>query len=290
MYHADLVGGLMARIGGVRAIIWGIRHSELNPQTSSRSARLAARLCARLSSWIPSAIICCSAQAASVHQRLGYNASKFAVIPNGYDLSHFSRQPHLTLKLRQEWGIGSQIPLLGVVARWDPHKDHANLLASLALLKISGRDFHCVLAGRGVDMRNDVLRRLISENGLQNKVTLLGHRNDISNIMNAIDLLVLSSCGEAFPNVVAEAMACGTPCVVTDVGDAAMIVANTGWVVPARNPPALAESINNALLAINSPQRETISRACRQRILNCYEIGHMATAYQDVWSRCSSAK
>jgi len=289
MYHADLAGGLMARLGGVRAVCWGIRNSNLSPETSSRSARLTARLCARLSGWLPSAIVTCSEKAALVHQALGYQPSKFVIIPNGYDLSRFSPQPRSSNALRSEWGVASDVPVLGTVARWDPQKDHATLLAALVLLAKRGHDFWCVWAGSEMEPSNGALQRLIAESGLEDRIVLLGPRDDIPDVMNAIDLHVLSSSyGEAFPNVVAEAMACGTPCAVTDVGDAALIVGATGWVSPPSDPCSLSRSIELALPALQSPQREAISRACRQRMVDSFGIDRMAAAYQDIWARCSA--
>ncbi len=289
MYHADLIGGLMARLAGIRAVCWNIRNSNLSPETSSRSARLVAQLCARLSSWLPSAIVSCSEKAALVHQALGYQPSKFAIIPNGYDLSRFSPRPRSSNPLRSEWGIACGVPVLGTVARWDPQKDHATLLAALVLLAKGGRDFRCVWAGPGLEPSNGALRRLISASGLEDKILLLGQRDDIPDVMNAIDLHVLSSSyGEAFPNAVAEAMACGTPCVVTDVGDAALIVGATGWVSPPSDPCSLSRSIELALSALQSPQREAISQACRRRMVDNFGIDRMTAAYQDIWDRCSA--
>ena len=173
-----------------------------------------------------------------------------------------------------------------MVARWDPQKDHANLLAAAARLARGGRDFRCVLVGRGMERNNHTLWQLISALGLAGKLILLGARNDIPDVMNAIDLHVLSSQAEAFPNVVAEAMACGTPCVVTGVGDASFIVGDAGWVVPPRDLNALADTIEKAIAAIEGPQREAISKACRQSVVDAFGIERMTAAYLDIWQRC----
>ncbi|WGJ16191.1 glycosyltransferase [Methylocapsa sp. D3K7] len=290
MYHADLIGGLMARLTGIRAICWGIRNSCLNSPTQSKSSRYTAYLCSWLSSWVPAAIVSCSKEAAREHIKFGYQANKFAVIPNGYDLSRFTPQPHVGKILRGEWGVDTQLPVLGMVARWHPQKDHANLLAALSILAKDGWDFRCVLAGSGMKPSNASLSQLISKSSLQDKVILLGPRERIPDVMNALDIHVLSSVGEGFPNVVAEAMACGTPCVVTDVGDAALIVAATGWVAPPGDPYALAGCIEQAMLAIRSPRWEKISGACRQRIVECFGIDRMVAAYEDIWCKCLASK
>jgi glycosyltransferase involved in cell wall biosynthesis len=141
-----------------------------------------------------------------------------------------------------------------------------------------------VLAGTGCSDDNAALVAQIKDHGFQGAVRLLGRRGDIPAIMNALDLHVLSSRSEAFPNVVAEAMACGTPCVVTDVGDAALIVGNTGWVVPPRDPERLAEAIVEALRErTDAKQWQSRSRAARQRILNEFSLEDMVERYHRVW-------
>ena len=112
----------------------------------------------------------------------------------------------------------------------------------------------------------------------------MGPRDDIPAVMNALDVFVLSSIGEAFPNVVAEAMACGTPCVVTDVGDAALIVGDTGWVVPPSNPISLSDTINAALTTVASEGREVRVESCRARIAEHFSMERMVDAYMALWT------
>ena len=231
MYHADLVGGVMARLAGVRAVFWGIRHSDLELGKNRRLTIMVARICAWLSKGVPRRIVCCAHKAAEVHVALGYDAKKFVVIPNGYDLSVFQPNPAAGKRLREALNVPAIVPLIGMVGRFNPQKDHAGLIAALGRAAASGQNFHCILVGTGMEERNADLQGWIAAAGLTERIGLLGRRNDIPAIMNALDVHVLSSSfGEAFPNVLAEAMACGTPCVTTDVGDAALIVGDTGWV------------------------------------------------------------
>ena len=233
---------------------------------------------------VPAAIVSCSEQAALAHQRLGYQGRKFTVIQNGYDLAIRPQQAARD-RLRREWGIPSQMPLLGTVARSDPQKDHANLLSALALLATQAE-----ISAAYWPARDRAVQRRVGaanfESGLEDKVLLLGVRDDIPDVMSALDLHVLSSLGEAFPNVVAEAMACGTPCAVTDVGDAASIVGSTGWVAAPRDAASLAQCMERALRVIQSSRREELSNACRQRIVECFGIERMVAAYKDVWLNC----
>jgi glycosyltransferase involved in cell wall biosynthesis len=293
MYHGDLVGGVIARISGYKSICWGIRHSTLEEGKSARSTILVAKLCSLLSRVVPAKIICCSQKAAEVHQQLGYRENKIVVIPNGYDLDQFSPDQEARQRLRTEWGISDDLPLLGMVARYDPQKDHVNLIKALGMLKKSGKEFRCVLVGTGMDLSNSELVALIEGEDIEDRVLLLGRRHDIQEVMNAIDLHILSSSyGEAFPNVLAEAMACGTPCITTDVGDAALIVGETGWVVPPKNPEALLQTIAEALDEWQKPGKwDERKIAARERINDNFRIQNILETYvrewQDVYSRHS---
>lgn len=294
MYHPDLLGGLCARLAGIRAVCWGIRHTTLEAGKSARSTIVIARLCAWLSGWLPCRIICCAHAAANIHEDLGYCASKLLVIPNGYDLSDFQPRGEMHERisiLSHERNPG--VPLLGMVGRFNAQKDHETLFRSLALLKASGQEFLCLLVGSGLDETNLEITKCLSHHGLTSYVRLLGLRSDIPAVMNSIDIHVLSSSfGEAFPNVIAEAMACGTPCVATSVGDTAMIIGNTGWVVPPRDPEQLAKAIAEALSEIEcEPQlwhrRQT---SAVERIRENFTIDKMVAAFGSVWMNCIDAK
>lgn len=285
MYHANLVGGLMAWLSGIRAIYWGIHHSNLEITESKWTTILVARFSALLTGLIPSRIVYCSAHAAEIHQQIGYLHTKGVVIPNGYALDHFEPDPAGRTRLRQEWGLDTHQPALGMVARFNRQKDHANLIAALGLLKHSGVTFQCFLIGPGVDDRNLSLQKEIRTHDLDDRVRMLGPRADIPQVMNALDLHVLSSSsGEAFPNVLAEAMACGTPCVTTEVGDAALIVGDTGWVVPPRDPDALASAIATAIDEFRDTTTwQARGAASRRRIEQHFSLQRMVDAYRHLW-------
>ncbi|MFN3612815.1 MAG: glycosyltransferase, partial [Tepidimonas sp.] len=156
MYHADLVGGMLARWAGV-PVVWGIHNTTLEPGKSTRSTLWVARACARLSHWAPRRIVACAQAAVQVHAALGYDAARMVVIPNGYDLARFCPDATARARLRREWAVPDDVPLLGMVARFDPQKDHANLIAALRQLRQNGWAFRAVLVGTGVDDANPAL-------------------------------------------------------------------------------------------------------------------------------------
>jgi glycosyltransferase involved in cell wall biosynthesis len=283
MYHADLIGGVAARLVGTRSVVWGIRNSFAALRELSLSARMAARICALMSRVIPSAIVCNSARAALRHQEIGYLRDKFVVIPNGFDLSRFAIDDSARQRVRREWGVGESEVLLGCVARWDLQKDHANLLHALAVLSSKHPNFRCVLVGAQMSVENRELAALVRGLPIADRLILAGSREDIPAVMNSLDLHVLPSAGEAFPNVVAEAMACGTPCVVTDVGDAALVVGDAGWVVPPRDSSALAKAMDAGISSIAVEGRGSLGERCRRRIAENFSLEKTVAAYESVW-------
>lgn len=149
MYHSNLLGGLAARFAGQHNIVWGIHHSDLASSGTSRSTIAVARLCAWLSRWLPRNIICCAQKAADVHAAFGYDAERIHVVPNGYDLERFQPDPNARAAVRSELGLAQDEQVIGFVARYDPLKDHGNLLQALALLKERGQVPTCLFIGTG---------------------------------------------------------------------------------------------------------------------------------------------
>ena len=288
MYHANLVGGLVARFAGRRDVVWGLHHSDLTAGKNPFSTRLVAYICAGLSGILPRRIVACSEVAAQTHIQIGYSRGKLCVIPNGIDLTVFKPDPQAREKMRAKLLVAPGEVLTGMVGRWDPLKDHENLLKALARVRERRpAGWRCLLVGPGMAEDNPDLARLLKKHEMHDLVLLAGPQSDIAGIMNALDLHILSSSGEAFGNVTVEAMACGVPAVVTSVGAGEQIVGPTGWVAPPVNVEALAHAIEAALAEHEMPQlwmqRQS---ACRSRIVEKFSLERMAEAYRSVWLLC----
>lgn len=285
MYHADLIGGLVGRIIGIRRIFWGLHSTYLTKDNTKISTIFIARVNAIFSYFVPMRIISCSQKGADSHRTLGYAKSKISVIPNGYNLQQFTPNIKAGSQLRDTLGIPVATPLLGMVARFDVLKDHPNLISALAKLKQNQINFRCILVGDGITESNTKLVSLLQTYKLENYVLLLGQRNDIPAIMSAMDIHVLSSSSEAFPNVLCEAMACGTPCVSTDVGDAKLILGDSGWVVPPKQPELLYQAIAEAITEWRSSDSSWDKRKslARSHILNNFSIDKMVDRYNRIW-------
>jgi glycosyltransferase involved in cell wall biosynthesis len=289
MYHADLVGGLAARLAGNPPVAWNIRNGTLAPAFSKRLTLIIARVNALLSRWVPKVIVCCAESVKSIHAEQGFPADRMIVIPNGYDLERFRPDPAARAAIRAEAGVPDDARVIGFVARFHPQKDHKTFFKSAALIGRRYPDVHFILCGEFVNDRNAELRAMIAAADLCGRTHLLGDRNDVPAVQTSLDIACLSSQGgEGFPNVVAEAMACGTPCVVADVGDAARIVGNTGKIVPTGNPEALANALAE-LLELSNDQRAALGRQARQRIVDRYDIRHFARQYEALYEMLAGA-
>ena len=288
-YHADLLGGLAARLAGIKTVSWGIRNGELPPEHSKFSTRLVRRMCSWLSYWLPKKILFNSREAQAVHARVGYDERKFEVIPNGFDLHENTLNTETRATVRRELILAEDTLLVGFFARIDPVKNHDGFLEAAVSIHGALPEVHFVLAGKNVGESNPKLLRIIEDYNLSRYVHLLGHRKDIEKLMAAIDVHVSASHTEAFPNVIGEAMASGTPSVATDVGDSAWIIGDTGKVVPRGNMKALADGITD-LLMMPTENRLDLGSKARARIGEQFEIGKVATLYQQYFFHLADSR
>src|SRR5262249_12643237 len=178
----------------------------------------------------PSLVICNSHAGRAAHERIGYEPRDWRVIPNGLDTDMFRPSDQAKVSLRRRFALAEGTKTVGILARYHPMKDHETFLRTAAAVCRERRDVHFLAAGRGV-AGNASLLSAIDRLGLTGRVTLAMEERKPAEFLAGLDVAVLSSAyGEGFPNVVVEAMACGVPCVVTDVGDAARIVEGCGFV------------------------------------------------------------
>lgn len=281
LYHADLLGLLVGRFARVSKIVWNVRCSEVFFEDYAPTTRWVFGLLKRLSH-APDAIIVNSIAGKEFHVRAGYRPKRWAVIPNGFETERYRPSIASRNRVRQVLGLDESIRIIGMVARFDPMKDHANFFAAAGRLSSVYHDVCFVLCGRGMDPGNDDIQRMIKNNDLEGRVYLLGERSDMHAIFPGLDINTLTSLGEGFPNVLGEAMACGVPCVATDVGDASYIIGNTGRIVPPGNPEALSGAWGG-LLSISPEQRAGLGLKARKRIEDNFSISKTVRQYEQLY-------
>lgn len=282
MYHSDLLGGLVGMIAGHRNIVWNVRNTQI-PQRSFSTTAFVIKLCALFSRYLPHSIVCCAHAALESHAALGYDRSRMVVIPNGYDVDIWKPLPRSKSDIRLSFGLPMDAVIVGIVGRFDLLKDYDNFVEAAGIVASTSSSLHAfVMVGRNVDDSNMKLAAMISAKGRHARFHLLGERKDIAEIMSTFDVYCLSSKAEGFPNVVAEAMLMEVPCVVTDVGDAALIVGSTGLVVPQGQPIALAKAIS-ALANMDPLKRQKMGRSARQSVIDNFAMESVAKRYQSLY-------
>lgn len=283
MFHADVFGGVAARMSGVRPLVWNIRATTLQKGLEKPGTRFTVRAGAALSRTLPDAIICCAETVRQEYVRAGYDGARTVVIPNGF------RRPAptsaATPPLLEELGLPPNALLVARVARNHPMKDHASFIAAAVIVADVVPEAHFVLCGQGVGWDAHELNAAVNASGIRDRFHLLGRRGDVARIHAEADVACSSSrAGEGFPNILGEAMAAGTPVVTTDVGDSALLVSDPARIVRPRNPAALAAALIS-VLQLPEAERRAMGERDQDRVLAEYGLQRMVDSYVDLYRR-----
>lgn len=287
MYHGNLAACMIGSIlPGRRAVLWNVRHSLYDLRREKPLTRQVIRLNRSLSSGAD-AVIYNSNVARRQHEEFGFCSERSLVIPNGFDLSQWGHDEGGESLSRQSLGLPDDALVVGHVARFHPMKDHEMFVRSTVELMQRYPRIYALLAGKGVDQKNLVLNRLIPE-GVRQRFLLLGERSDVPALMRVMDVFCLSSrWGEAFPNVLGEAMASGLPSVVTNVGDCAEILGEGGIVVPPGDESEFLGALER-MISMPEPERERLGRKARNRIENNYNLEAIVNRYFEFYGYFSA--
>ncbi len=280
MYHANFLGYLAGRMAGVKKIVWCIRHSNLDPALNSAVTLRINRICAKWSHKT-SAVVYNGNRARKVHEEIGYCPDIGRVVDNGCDCREYAPDPHAGMDLRRELGISEDQKIILSLTKDTPIKDIPTFLRAFSELKQARTDAVAVLCGPGVVDTNGNITDLCRELGLilGEDIYLLGLRHDVPRLLAGCDLYVLHSAGEAFPNALLQAMACGCLCVTTDVGDARRILGNGEWVVEPQDPDQLSKCMSR-LLKLTSREITAMQTQHRQRVEQKFDIYQIIRNYE----------
>ncbi len=290
MYHGNLAAQL-ARVflSPKNPVLWSIHYSIDSLASEKLMSAAIIKLGAMTSKYVNQ--IAFSSQTSQLkNETLGYCHENSCVIYDGFDTSLFKPSAEARLAVRGELGLPETAFLIGLICRFHPMKDHGNFFHAAALLLETFPDIHFLLAGPEVDRENQSLLQLIQELGILDRIHLLGERRDMPSLTATLDIATLASAyGESFPNVIGEAMSCGVPCAVTDVGDSARIVGNTGRVLPPRNSEALANAWKE-LIELGAEGREALGKAARARIINYFPVDSVVRQYEKLYESVLAEK
>jgi glycosyltransferase involved in cell wall biosynthesis len=266
--EANIVGLVTGRLAKVSRIVWGVRASNMDTRKYHWLFGVALHVGAWLSRF-PDAIIVNSFSGLEHHKSIGYDNARMTVVPNGINTVKFKPDEMLGKRVRSQWGIGVNKTLIALIGRMDPLKDHSTFLHSARILLDYSKDVRFICVGDAQEPYRSKMLELSSRLGLNEHLVWNEARRDMPAVYNAIDIVTSSSRSEGFSNVIGEAMACGVPCVVTDVGDSAVIVGETGVVVPPKDPQALADGWISMMKCLND-ESYSMKEMPSERIVSNY--------------------
>jgi glycosyltransferase involved in cell wall biosynthesis len=285
MIHGSIAAQLSKLFSPHVPVLWSVRNALHESRLANRFASVRrstwglGRMLGWMSSW-PARIVYNSRVSARQHEGIGYDPRRTVVIPNGFDCGQFHPRPESRVALRAMLGVHPDTPLIGLIARVHPVKDHSGFLDAAQRMAQSDSRVHFVLIGRDTDCAQ--LASAIGARGLRGRVHALGQRADIPELTAALDIATCCSRSESFANVIGEAMASGIPCVVTNVGDSAEVVADTGLVVNPGDPAALSCAWSE-ILRLNSDRRRQMGASARERILQHYSLDRTVSSYERLY-------
>ena len=284
MYHGNIFAYILIKLFKIKCRqIWNIRHSLDNYYEEKLFTRIVIRLNKLFSKNVDS-IIFNSKRSVMHHTMFGFKSNNIINIPNGFNLKVFHCELNKRNAYRTLFDVSNDCCLIGLIGRYHHLKDHHNFLKSIYLLlkQCPSEHWKCLLVGRNINYNNIDLFRTINKYNLADKIILHEESDNISSILNALDVLCLSSSSESFPNVVGEAMATGIPCVVTDVGDAAIIVGDTGIIVPPKDPVSLAKGLAHYVKSFEK-NKSNYSQSAYNRINDHFQIDNIINQYDNLY-------
>jgi glycosyltransferase involved in cell wall biosynthesis len=287
MYHGNLAASIGAMIHRRQPVVWSIHHSIDDISAEKSQTQRIIRLLAKCSGSV-AAISYCSNAAASQHEALGFDPSKRAVIPNGVDCTFFRPDVSARARLVERYRIPAERLIVANVARAHPMKAHSMFVRVLAKLRDEGLDVHGLVVGAGHE--NAEARQAMDECAMRDRITMPGPVSDVERILPGIDIFLLSSAwGEAFPLSVAEAMACGIPCIVTDVGDCRWLVGDDALVASPRDVERLSAAVRQ-LAQITHEERQQIGLAGRRRVIDLFSLDQYTDRHVALYELAMSRK
>lgn len=281
LHHSDLFGVLLKALIPSLPLVWNVRCSKLSATELPLRNLLIVRLLAFLS-WVPITIVANSTAGKREHITVGYRPAGWRVLPNGFDTTRFTPNRAAGDRIRATSGIPLDAFVVGLVGRYHPMKGFDLFMKVAGRLAKTSPAIHFVLAGTEVDAANAELRKMIATAEIEDRITLLGQRADIADVMNVFDVTVCTSTSEGFSNVIGEAMSCGVPCAATDVGDNARLVGLGGRIVPAGDAVSLAAAITH-MIEMSPLSFQELRERARTQIIENFAIENIAHRYKELF-------
>ena len=286
MYHSNFLTLFLPKIF-YEKIFWNIRHSELNFQISKKTTIFVSFFCGLFSKIVPKKIIYCSEKSIKFHENQHfYSKIKTTLINNGYSDKTYYPSKYLNLNFRKKYNINKSDIILGYAGRYAKQKNIYSMLLAFSNIIKDIENIYFYMVGKNINSLNKELYNFVSDLKIKNKVIFLKEQKNLLEFYNGIDLLLLTSHSESFPNVIAEAMLCTTPVLSSDAGCAKKIIKNYGFIIKDNDPATIKNGLRKSIKIFKNKQAnwKTLKKNSRIQIKKNYSIEKMASKYLESWT------
>lgn len=283
MYHSDLIGSILAISTGRKNIFWTIRNNIIKSNDVKKNTQITAKICATLSNVLPRKIIYNSISNQAYHEEFGYCSRKSLLINNGFTIAENIDKKKIKHEFCRKYQLDENKIIVSFIARFDRVKNHIPFLCEYSKGSTNKSRVILVLAGTDVSLENNILKERIMSLKLEENTLLLGEVENLSEIYAASDLVILPSSSEAFPNVIAEAMSYGTPCLSNNVGDAANIIMDTGFVNQSNQINDFVRMLD-LIVETKTNILSELGVLAKKRIKDNYSINKMINNFREVFN------
>ncbi len=286
MYHSNFLTIFLPKIF-YEKIFWNIRHSELNFQISKKTTIFISFLCGLFSKIVPKKIIYCSERSIKFHENQHfYSKIKTTLIYNGYSDKTYYPSKYLNLNFRKKCKINKSDIILGFAGRYAKQKNIYSMLLAFSNIIKNFDNIYFYMVGKNINSLNKELYNFVLDLKIKNKVIFLKEQKNLLEFYNGIDLLLLTSHSESFPNVIAEAMLCKTPVLSSDAGCAKKIIKNHGFLIKDNDPKTIKNGLKKSIEIFKNKKEywKTLKKNSRIQIKKNYSIKKMASIYLESWT------
>lgn len=285
LYLSDFLGGIATRLSGTKArIYWSIRHSNCSFSQNRLHTFLLIRTCGVLTRWVPDAIISCSVVAARTHvEKCFYKKSRIKIIPNGFNTALLQFNHNDRIEFRTGLNICvNDSKIVAFIGRFDVQKGVDTFISVSKQILQHNRNTYFAFIGSDCVRENNELWQMISDAGLIEHAILMGPVMNIRKCYSGLDLAIIASRGEAFPNVLAEVMSMGIPVVTTNVGDIPIILEGIQECFDVADINGMAAK-SVELLELSEDQKRSLSAKMRNRIVERYSLDKINSQFVDIY-------
>jgi glycosyltransferase involved in cell wall biosynthesis len=285
MYHSNFFTLFFPKIFYDK-IFWNIRHAELNSKISKKMTILLSIVCGLFSKVVPKKIVYCSERSIEFHENQHlYSKNKTVLIYNGCSDKTYYPSKYSRSNFRKTNKINKSDIILGYAGRYAKQKNIKSLLFAFLKITKMHNNVYLYMVGKDINLLNKELTTLILDLKIENKIFFLGEQKNLLKFYNGIDLLVLTSHSESFPNVVAEAMLCSTPVLSSNAGCSKKIIKNCGFIMNNNDHPSIYKNLIRTINFYKYKRKEwkLLKKNSRLQIQKNFSIPNMANIYMKNW-------